>query len=411
MGEFAFPFGLGLLAAFNPCGFAMLPAYLSYFLGIESKDHGQRRLPTVVRGLAVGLVMTLGFVVVFGSAGILFATIVSQGDALDVVPYVIIAVGVVAQKERNLDRKRVRRVCQASVPEQREVVRFAAATELQVVLMIPLGISLLMGRQLNLRLPKMNRGTGSRNMGSVFMFGVSYAVVSLSCTIPLFIAGVADTFTDDGIATGTGNFLAYAIGMGMVITFLTMSLALAKSNVAVSMRRVLPYVGPISGVVLVVAGIYMIDYGIWDYQLTIANNIDAGNLMVDEFLEFQNATNNWIQDATTERIGLISLMGIVGILVLAWRDDITDRVQRVSVTAIYLLSYLFVEIYNRGEFIFLPLVRFVANWPARIGNWFTDPGRAGVILEIAFVALVAWFVARRVRRYRPSHAPRPVGAS
>ena len=29
MGEFAWPFGLGIFAAFNPCGFAMLPAYLS----------------------------------------------------------------------------------------------------------------------------------------------------------------------------------------------------------------------------------------------------------------------------------------------------------------------------------------------------------------------------------------------
>ncbi len=56
----AYAFGVGMVATFNPCGFAMLPAYLSYFLGIESKETTPRRLPTVVRGLAVGLVMTLG---------------------------------------------------------------------------------------------------------------------------------------------------------------------------------------------------------------------------------------------------------------------------------------------------------------------------------------------------------------
>lgn len=367
MGEFAWPFGLGIFAAFNPCGFAMLPAYLSYFLGIESKEHDQRRLTTVARGLLVGLVMTAGFIAVFGTFGILFATVINQGDVADYIPYVIVAIG---------------------------------------VMLIPLGISMLLGRELNLRLPKMNKGTGSRKLGSVFMFGVSYAVVSLSCTVGIFISGVSNSFSSDGIARGTGNFLAYAIGMGVVITFLTMSLALAKSNVATNMRRLLPYITRISGVLLVLAGIYMIDYGIWDYRVVVSNDFDAGNLLVDHFLEFQEATSSWIQETTTERIGLISLFGIIGALVIAWRDDLDDAVARTAIGVVYVGSYLVVEIYNGGEFIFLPLVRFAAGWPERIGHWFTDPSRAGVPLEIAFVALVGWIVWRRVNRYRPQHVAR-----
>ena len=42
--DLAFPLAAGLIAAFNPCGFAMLPAYLAYFLGHELKN-----LPTVIR--------------------------------------------------------------------------------------------------------------------------------------------------------------------------------------------------------------------------------------------------------------------------------------------------------------------------------------------------------------------------
>jgi len=34
----ALAFTTGMLATVNPCGFAMLPAYLSYFLGVESAD-------------------------------------------------------------------------------------------------------------------------------------------------------------------------------------------------------------------------------------------------------------------------------------------------------------------------------------------------------------------------------------
>jgi cytochrome c-type biogenesis protein len=372
MGIFAWPFGLGIFAAFNPCGFAMLPAYLSYFLGLEGKETTQNRLTTVARGLAVGVVMTLGFVAVFGTFGILFATVINQGTVLDYVPYVIIAIG---------------------------------------VMMIPLGVAMLMGKEVRLRLPKLNKGTGSRSFGSVFMFGMSYAVVSLSCTIGIFIPAISQSFATDGVATGTGNFLAYAIGMGLVITFLTMSLALAKSNVAIGMRRILPYITPFSGAMLILAGVYIIDYGIWDYQVTIAGNLGAGNLMVDQFLDFQQTVSAWITDTTTERIGLVAIFGIVGALLVGWRDDQTDDTKRLGVTLTYATTYLGVEAFYGGDFIFLPIVRFVVGWPLRIAHWLTDPLRFGVPLEIAFVALMALIAWRRIDRYRPQNAPDVLSAT
>jgi len=372
MGIFAWPFGLGIFAAFNPCGFAMLPAYLSYFLGLENKQSDQSRFTTVARGLAVGIVMTLGFVAVFGTFGILFATVINQGTVLEYVPYVIIAIG---------------------------------------VLMVPLGIAMLLGKDVRLKLPKMNKGTGSRSLGSVFMFGMSYAVVSLSCTIGIFIPAISQSFATDGVATGTGNFLAYALGMGIVITFLTMSLALAKSNVATGMRRILPYITPFSGAMLVLAGIYIIDYGIWDYQVTIAGNLDAGNLMVDQFLDFQATVSAWITDTTTERIGLVALFGIIGALLVGWRDDVDDPAKKLGATFAFIGTYLGVEAYNGADFVFLPLARFIVGWPLRVVHWFTDPARFGVPLEIAFLALIGWIAWRRIDRYRPQHVQDVVGAT
>jgi cytochrome c biogenesis protein CcdA len=65
----AYAFGVGMVATFNPCGFAMLPAYLSYFLGLEGSTHPDERA-SVLRALAVGLSVTVGFLVVFGIIGV-----------------------------------------------------------------------------------------------------------------------------------------------------------------------------------------------------------------------------------------------------------------------------------------------------------------------------------------------------
>jgi hypothetical protein len=56
----------GMVAAFNPCGFAMLPAYLGLFLGDEA---GAKSGSAVGRALGVGAAVTVGFVAVFGVAG------------------------------------------------------------------------------------------------------------------------------------------------------------------------------------------------------------------------------------------------------------------------------------------------------------------------------------------------------
>ena len=55
IGPLAYAFGVGMVATFNPCGFAMLPAYLSYFLGLEDAST-RRSTPgsAVVRALTVG---------------------------------------------------------------------------------------------------------------------------------------------------------------------------------------------------------------------------------------------------------------------------------------------------------------------------------------------------------------------
>ena len=76
----------GMVAAFNPCGFALLPAYLALFLG-DAK--GATSGASVGRALAVGAAVTSGFVAVFGVAGLLISGFAVQVDAWT--PYLTLA--------------------------------------------------------------------------------------------------------------------------------------------------------------------------------------------------------------------------------------------------------------------------------------------------------------------------------
>ena len=360
----AFPYSLGLVAAFNPCGFALLPAYLSYFIGVEQSPAaddeapGARMLAAVLRGMVVGLTLTAGFVAVFGAFGLLFETVLSQGTVLDRIGYVTIVVGLG---------------------------------------MALLGIWLLAGRSINLRLPKLSRGTSGRGLPSVFMFGASYAVVSLSCTIGLFIAAVTTTFADQSFVDGVANFVAYGLGMGSVITFLTLALAMARTNVVGTMRKAFRWINPVSGLMLLASGVYVANYGWW--ELRIIKDPLARNALVDWFIELQAEVNDWISNTTPHRLGVLCTLGVLGALLAGWRQAETDAVKRRSVTAAYAVLYLVVEFgFNGGNFVLEPILRFVAGWPVRIGHWFIDPLRFGVVGEIVFTALVGWILDRNVRR-------------
>jgi cytochrome c-type biogenesis protein len=280
-----YAFGVGMVATFNPCGFAMLPAYLSYFLGLESATGlDTRRSAVMLRALAVGATMTAGFLVVFGLLGLVLEPILSSIN--DKLPWVTILLGIV---------------------------------------LIVLGIRLLRGHEITLRLPKVARGPESRELTSVFAFGISYALVSLSCTLSLFTAAISTTIQSQNWLVGIGAFLAYGFGMGLVLMTLTLAIALARQSLVRDMRKVLPYVNRISGVLLIVAGIYVTYYG-W-YELRVfGGNTDGGGVASWAF-DINARITSWISDVGPGRIGLVGgrVLALIVFLALANRARTDDR--------------------------------------------------------------------------------------
>src|SRR5687767_11988267 len=89
-----FALAAGLVAALNPCGFAMLPAYLT--LVVAGNDGEPRRRGAAVgRALAATAMMALGFLVVFGAFGLVVAPLASSVQQYLPAVTVVIGAGLV----------------------------------------------------------------------------------------------------------------------------------------------------------------------------------------------------------------------------------------------------------------------------------------------------------------------------
>ena len=281
-----FPFAAGLIAAFNPCGFAMLPTYLTYFLGLDDGEENPSLSKGLIRGAKVGLALSLGFVTVFGIFGVLFELVLSGG-------------------------------ARGAVQNSLWIVTLGSGA-----LVLVLGIAMLRGFQPVLNLPKANMGTSSREVGSMYLFGVSYGLVSLGCTIgPFLIAVTGSVANADTPGASIWAFLAYAVGMASVILFLTMALAAGRNSVANKMRSLLPKINKVSGGLLVIAGVYLLFYG--NFQRDPLNN---SNFIIEGVEEVQASVANLFTN-NPGTIGL-GMLAIVAILLVA--AEVRKRTTRVA---------------------------------------------------------------------------------
>ena len=97
-------------------------------------------------------------------------------------------------------------------------------------------------------------------MRSFFIFGIAYATASLSCTLPVFLTVVGGSLAVSGFAAASMQFVSYALGMGLVILFLTLTIAMFKGAAVGQLRAALPYVERVSALLMIGAGAYIVYY-------------------------------------------------------------------------------------------------------------------------------------------------------
>ncbi len=219
---FGYAFGAGMVTTVSPCGVAMLPAYVSLYLGAGEENFGARSiLRRSARALIISGVVTIGFVGLFGVAG----TVISLGGQFLIafIPWVAVIIGLI---------------------------------------LILLGLHLITGKHVYSNLParlatRLASKSGSGIRGFL-IFGIVYGIATLSCTLPVFLAVVASVLVVKGFTSGLLQFVSFALGMGLVIAVVTIGSALFKETVQRWLRRLVPVVTRLSGLLLILAGGYIL---------------------------------------------------------------------------------------------------------------------------------------------------------
>lgn len=276
-GLLAVALGAGMLAAVNPCGFALLPAYVSLLVaGDDSPDRGR----AVLRALGLTGAMTLGFSGVFLAFGLAVAPVVGQVQRH--LPWVTVVLGLT---------------------------------------LLLLGGWLLAGGSLRLPSPRLSRRPRRpaplrRSFWSMAGFGAGYAVASLSCTVAPFLAVVVAGFRTDSVLEGVALFAAYAAGMGAVVGTLAVATALASPTTVQRLRRSGAWAPRVAGLVLLLAGAYVAYYGWWELRVLGADGGSVADAADDPVIAAAAAVQQALVDVATA-VGPGGWALLLGALVVA----------------------------------------------------------------------------------------------
>ncbi len=268
-------FGAGLVAVLNPCGFVMLPAYLT----LVARDDASGQLTVLGRAIAATMEMVLGFLTVFGTFGLLAVSVVSTLQRY--LPYVTVLIGIV---------------------------------------LVGLGIWLLLGRQLARLNPfaRSSRWAPTARIGSMFGYGMGYALASLSCTIGPFLAVTAASFRVGPLMDALLTYLAYAAGMSLIVGVLAIAAVFANPLGFYRMRRILPYINRINGALMVGVGLYVDYYGVYEVRV-FNDNANPNDPVIAAAARVQSTLATWVHLHGAFPWLLALAVLVLGGCALAWR--------------------------------------------------------------------------------------------
>lgn len=281
----AFALTAGVVAAFNPCGFALLPAYLAIIVNGTS-EASLTRAGALRRAATFGLAMTLGFSLVFSVFGLIFALANAglQGDVLPYVSYVTVVLG---------------------------------------VLLVALGVHMARGGEVKVPGLRLAGSAPRATFASQVLYGASFAIASMSCTIGPFLAVVAGALDAGNPLGAAAPFLIYAAGMGTSVLAVSLIAAVAGATVVAGLRRRTPAIMRVAGWLMVVAGAYVVLYGLAEILPTY--DIHSLDAVLLETARWQGSVSHALASRGAGVLTAAAIVtGLVVIALFVWSRGSSD---------------------------------------------------------------------------------------
>lgn len=213
-----FSFLQGVIAFFAPCAVALLPGYIVSYIsrpGAETPDLATK----LKRGLKLAFLSILGILLIYSIAGALI--IVASQILKSYMKWVTIGMGGI---------------------------------------LIVLGGLMLAGKNLAVSVNVNQNKNSSSEVREAFVFGIAYAIGALGCLFPLFLIVATQAMAAETMLLGSSYIFAYFFGISlMMITAIILS-TFARDLFMTYLKKVLPHMDQITGILLVLAGGYVIYY-------------------------------------------------------------------------------------------------------------------------------------------------------
>ncbi len=214
-------FAAGVFATFNPCRFAMLPAYMTMLVNSSTKQAKPYQL--ALRAIQFALFMSLGVISIFA----LFAAVI--------------------------------------FPISTSVQRYLPIVTITIgLLLIALGVATLLGKAIFLKKLWSPNTAPSTRIKSLYLYGVTFALGSVSCTIGPLLAATSKSLNLTFFAT-VKTYLIYATGISATIVIIAL-LALFSQATLRSIKNSMRVIEIISSVFLIFVGFYLIVFGLYETQ-------------------------------------------------------------------------------------------------------------------------------------------------
>lgn len=222
-------FSAGLVAVFNPCGFALLSVYLSYFLQEKGFDKSVSIPKKFYESILISTTVNIGFVIVF----FLFGLLISGGF------YTLKSI-------------------------------FSYVGILISIILLGYGFYVLSGGMVYFsKLSKLSNSINSSNEKSLkfyFYYGISYGLTSLSCSLPIFMSIVFSFSNTSSINLLFRDFVLFSMGSWISLIIVSIALLFIKTFLE-KIKIFFKIYNILASLILIISGSYLILYWMSEFKI------------------------------------------------------------------------------------------------------------------------------------------------